>query len=112
MGKIQGNHKAIRALGPEEARGGSSYQNPGSKVCGECHPTGPLTFNHPGQPTSRKGATEIKPQHHPPKSAGLLLELPLANPTKSQRSKEPLGAIQTGQGPGAESRVNKGREQI
>lgn len=54
MSKIQGNHKVVRALGPEETRGGSSYQTPGSKVCGDCQPTEPATFNHPGQPARQE----------------------------------------------------------
>lgn len=58
MGKILGNYKVVRALRPKEIKGGNSYQNPGSKVCGKYHSTGPMTFSVRvtilGQPAGRE----------------------------------------------------------
>lgn len=53
MGKIQGNHKAVRALRPEETRGDSSYQNPENKAYREYHQKQDMTFSHPGQSAGR-----------------------------------------------------------
>lgn len=56
MGKIQentGKIRAVRALGPEETRGGSSHQNPGSKMYKKYHPTGTI-FSYPGKSTGRE----------------------------------------------------------
>ena len=71
---------------------------------GEYHPREAMTFSNPGQPAGRgKTLSSL--------SSDLLMALPVANPTRSQRAKKPLDAVQTGQVPGAESRVTKGRKQ-
>lgn len=88
MGKIQENTGKIQAVGalrPEETRGDNSYQNPGSKMHKEYYPTGTI-FSYPRE-TNREGTRGIKPRPHCSKSSDLLL----ANPTNSQKAKEPPG---------------------
>lgn len=110
MGKVQGNHKTDTALRPEETK---RQLLPETREQGvwSIPPDRGYDF-YPPRPISRVGGRGINPQPDPSISSDLLLMLPLAKPNQDLEGKGALDAVQTGQVPGAENKMNNGENEI